>query len=298
MPKSLTIDRMELADTGSPIKLAELLISQLQSQLEPLLPIPIEQVATACGITEIHEFPGDGFEGGLIQNDEKTLGYILVKEGTRQDRRRFTVAHELGHFLHPLHVAPEGVDRLLCTTEFMKSQGAFDDPRLEIEAQANEFAANVLMPERPLRKISKLWGSPQVQAIIDLQSICNVSKEAAARRFLDLHGDPCAVVFSLDGKIRYSLARGGFPRLEIAKGQAVPRNSLCANFIGTPDTISAQEESDSFWWLNDRDAPRWQLWEEVLIQQSGYRMTLLVAEETSYEEDRELEKSWTPRFRK
>lgn len=298
MSKSLTIERIELADTGNPIRLAELLILQLQAQLKPLLPIPIEEVAGACGISEFHEFSEDEFEGGLIQNDEKTQGYILVKAGMRPDRRRFTVAHELGHFLHPLHVAPEGSDRLLCTNEYMKALDKYDDPRLGIEAQANEFAANLLMPEQPLRKISKLWGSPQIQAILDLQATCDVSKEAAARRFIDLHGDPCAVVFSHQGKVRYSLSRGGFPYIEHTRGQALPRNSLSAQFAGQADDVSDQEETDSFWWLNDSAAPRWQLWEEVLIQQNGYRMTLLIAESTSYDEDRELEEKWTPRFRK
>lgn len=297
MVTKLTIDRMELADTGQSMKLAELVVEQVQSQVVKLLPMPIEQVAQACGITEFHELSFDGFEGGLIQNAEKTQGYILVKAGSREDRRRFTVAHELGHFLNPYHVTPVGVDKLLCTNQHMKAQGRSSDPRLGMEAQANEFAANVLMPEKPLRTVSNLWGSPQVQAILDLQTLCNVSKEAAARRFLDLHGDPCAVVFSKDGKVRYPLTRGGFPFIELTQGQSVPRGSLTATFEGLPGTVSEQEEADPHQWLPTREAQRWQLWEEVLIQQDGYRMTLLVAEMNSFDEDEDIERRWAPRFR-
>lgn len=297
MAGSLKIDRMELADTGNPNKLAELVIDQLKTQLNNLLPIPIDEVATSCGIEAFHELSTDSFEGGLIQNEEKTRGYILVKSGSRQDRRRFTVAHELGHFINPYHVAPEGADRLLCTKLDMNlDDTATRDPRLNMEAQANEFAANILMPEKPLRAISMLWGSPQIQSILDLQTTCNVSKEAAARRYLDLHGEPSAIVFSKDGKVRYSLCRGGFPTLAISKNQPIHRKTLTAIFRDRPGTISEQEEADSHLWLNDSDAVNWDLWEELLVQQDGYRMTLLLAEKNSRAEDDRLEERWTPRF--
>ncbi len=296
MTKSLTIDRMELADTANPKRLAELLVAQIQSQVDTLLPIPVESVALACGIDGFHDLATEGFEGGLIQDEEKTRGYILVKAGTRPDRRRFTVAHELGHFVNPFHFQPSGADNLLCTKEHMNWNGGSRDPRLGMEAQANQFAAELLMPEKPLRSISKLWGSPQIQAILDLQDACGVSKEAAARRYLDLHGEPCAVVFSKDGMVRYPLARGDFPRLDIAKGQPIHKKTHTYRFTGVPGIVSDQEESDSHLWLSDRDAKNWDIWEEVLVQRDGYRMTLLVAEKNSVEEDEKFEQRWTPRF--
>lgn len=288
---------MELADTGHPKKLAELVVTQIKPQLEKLLPIPIEPIATACGIEEFHDLPTDGFEGGLIQNEEKTRGYILIKAGSRPDRRRFTVAHELGHFLNPFHFATDGTEKFLCSSQHMNFNGISHDPRHDMEAQANEFAANILMPEKPLRAISKLWGSPQIQSILDLQSVCNVSKEAAARRFIDLHDEPCAVIFTHNGKIRYPLSHNDFPYIDVARGQSVHRKTLTSTFSGLPGSVSEQEETDSFFWLNELDAQKWDLWEEVLIQQDGYRMTLLTGEKSRFENDHKLEERWTPRFR-
>jgi hypothetical protein len=297
MGTSLTVDRLELADTGQPLRLAELVIAQLQPQLTTLLPLPVEDVARACGISEFHEISSDGMEGGLIQNAEKTHGFILTKAGSRHDRRRFTVAHELGHFLNAFHVAPPGADRLLCTGQHLRTYGKSSDPRLGMEGQANEFAVNILMPTQPLRALSHLWGSPQIKAILDLQAACDVSKEAAARRFVDLHGDPCAVVFSRNGRVRYSVSAGGFPRIQPCNDQPVHRKTLSAIFSGEPGRISEQEEADPHLWLESRDARNWELWEEVLVQQDGYRMTLLIGEESSNEENDELQRRWTPRFR-
>ena len=298
MSKNLKIDLIDLADTGQPVKHAEILLLQAERQLLQLLPLPVEEIARACGISEFNEFTVAGFEGGLIQNEEKTAGIIMVKAGTRDDRRRFTIAHELGHFVNPYHVAPEGEAQLLCTSKHLKVSGSPSDRRLGIEAQANEFAANLLMPERQLRAVAKLWGSPQLHSILDLQALCFVSREAAARRFLDLHGDPCAVVFTQDGKVRYSITRSGFPALELREGQPVHAKTLTATFSAPVGTISDQEDGDPFLWLDSHVARDWDMWEEVLIQQNGFRMTLLVADRSGHEEDEELLDSWTPRFRR
>lgn len=153
------------------------------------------------------------------------------------------------------------------------------------------------MPENELRANSKLWGSPQVQSILDLQAMCVVSKEAAARRYVELHGDRCAIVFTRDGILRYTVCGGGFPRIALNQSQSIGRKTLTHMFKGQPGDVSDQDASDAHQWLRDSDAPRWQLWEEVLVQQDGFRMTLLLGESNSYDEDQELERSWTPRFK-
>lgn len=296
MGTNLKIDRCELADTSQAKKLAELTIQQLQHQLPQLLPIPIEEVASACGIEDIKEIDTNEFEGGLIQNPEKTRGFVLVKSGAIASRRRFTIAHELGHFLNPHHIAPEGKDQLLCTAKDLKVIGAPKDPRLSIEAQANEFAANLLMPESSLRAVSGLWGSPQLQNILEIQVMCGVSKESAARRYVEMHGDNCAIVFSQDNKFRYAIRSVDFPVISLQQNQPIFNKSLTARFHGEIGLISEQDESDSFWWLTDQHARQWQVWEEVLIQQNGFKMTLLLAEVNASDEEDDLQESWTARF--
>ncbi len=297
MGKKLAVERIDLADTGHPKQLADLLIAQIQDQLPQLLPLPIEEVAKACGIDEIRTLQTDGFEGGLIQNNEKTKGFILTKAGIRDDRRRFTVAHELGHFLNPYHQAPAGSEQLLCTSEHLRASGKQRNDRLGMEAQANEFAANVLMPQQQLRKRSSLWGSPQIQSILNLHVLCLVSKEAAARRYVELHGDPCAVVFSRNGTFRYAVYGGGFPFIEGGTNIPIGRKTLTHSYMGALGEISDQDDCDPHAWLRANDAKRWKIWEEVLIQQDGYRMTLLLGEMNSYDEDEHLERRWTPKFR-
>jgi Zn-dependent peptidase ImmA (M78 family) len=286
-----------MADTAQPIRLAEILVEQLRPQLFSLLPLPVEAVALACGILEIRTLETDGFEGGLVQDDVKKHGYILTRAGRHESRTRFTIAHELGHFLNLRHVAPPGQAQLLCTKEHLQARGTLNDKRLGMEAQANEFAANVLMPKAVLGSQPFMQGSPELGRILKLQALCNVSKEAAARRYAELHGADFAVVFSKDGKLlSYPVKGRDFPWIDVQPGQTLFRDTLTRAFTGNEQDVSDQEETDPAWWLSDHDRHRWALWEEVLIQRDGYRMTLLVGERKSGFDER-LRERWTPRFR-
>lgn len=70
------------------------------------------------------------------------FGYIItINKYHSENRKRFTLAHELGHYM--MH------------KDFLKSNGNIEDKMLfrnnltqdKIEIQANEFAAQLLMPE-------------------------------------------------------------------------------------------------------------------------------------------------------
>lgn len=276
--RSLVVDRSDLADTAQPDQLAELLIAQLAPQLPELLPLPIVDVALACGILEIKALDTDAFEGGLIQDEAKKHGYILVRAAPYAQRSRYTIAHELGHFVNLRHVAPPGSERLLCSKDDLKARGEGLSARHGMEAQANEFAACVLMPRSRIAKLPLMTGSPEIARILALQKLCDVSKEAAARRYAELHGGDFAIVFSKDGKLLYAVRGGDFPWVDLKAGQALFRDSTTRTFTGTEGDVSDQEESDSSWWLRDEDARYWSLWEEVLLQRDGYRMTLLLGE--------------------
>lgn len=280
MGTNLKIDRSELADTAQPDKLAELLITQLAPQLEKLLPLPVADVAKACGILEIRPLETEAFEGGLIQDVHKEHGYILVKEGPNKDRSRYTIAHELGHFVNLRHVAPPGTEQLLCSKEDLRARDTGLDKRHGMEAQANEFAACLLMPRSHIAPLHLMTGSPEIARILALQELCKVSKEAAARRYVELHGDDFAIVFSRNGKLVYAVRGGDFPWIDLRPGQDLSRDSLACTFAGSEGEISDQEDTDSHWWLGEKDVGNWDLWEEVLMQQNGHRLTLLLGDRT------------------
>ena len=97
----------------------------------------------------------DGIQ--ITQGESATIGY---NQSQHSHRQRFTVAHEIGHFL-------------LCHTT---NDSAFDlDSKKPEEVEANQFAAELLMPLEMFKKDFKAG----MTSADDLGKKYNVSKESA-----------------------------------------------------------------------------------------------------------------------
>ena len=80
-------------------------------------------------------------------------GYILVNRDDPVPRRRFTAAHELGHFL--LHFRQDETDPIGGYLQEDESIAETEEEELAtMERQANLFAAELLMPEVACRRIA------------------------------------------------------------------------------------------------------------------------------------------------
>lgn len=127
---------------------------------EPL-PDLVELVEDVLGLDVAAEPLPDGIDGLCVRLEDVALA--LVNAAPVVGRERFTLAHELCHFLvgdaQPLHV-----------DEDLFGQGTQ-------EIRANAFAAHFLMPEAGLRK--RLRGrAPDGRVICELQYAFGVSLEA------------------------------------------------------------------------------------------------------------------------
>jgi Zn-dependent peptidase ImmA (M78 family) len=107
-------------------------------------PVQVEEIARKCGAQVVYQ-PFDGqLSGMLYRADDQTV--IGVNASHPPARKRFTVAHELGHLM--LHKGRAvWVDRLV-RVDFRDPDSATATRPEEI--QANTFAAELLMPRRQL----------------------------------------------------------------------------------------------------------------------------------------------------
>lgn len=112
-----------------------------------VLPVPLEQIARR-----------EGIKVELASLDEELSGMSFIKNGVaviilnlnhHPNRRRFTLAHEIGH--HLMHVPyltnNVHVDKGVLNRDVVSAQAV--DPK---EMEANAFAAELLMPEAELRR--------------------------------------------------------------------------------------------------------------------------------------------------
>lgn len=108
-------------------------------------PVPVDRIVRSMGIT-IQYAPFDGDLSGMafIKDGKKIIGVNALHNITRQ---RFTIAHELAHFvLHEERLESKvHVDKGVLRRDTLASQGTDD-----VEIEANNFAAELLMPKAVL----------------------------------------------------------------------------------------------------------------------------------------------------
>lgn len=288
--------RMKLADLGSPEALAACIIEHFP---EVQLPVALEPIATAVGIVEIAGQDTDSFEGVLITDAAKSRGSIAYNAASSVQRRRFTIAHELGHFLMPLH----GANAQCVKTDM----GVFvtKDASLRREAEANRFAAALLMPRRLFQTTSRRLGEPEVEHILALADLYAVSKEAAVRRYVELCDDPCAVIFSQNGVVRRTYKTANLPAISLRRDTSLPRQCASMQNSHLVGRISECTETEPSLWFNDtRRFRSATLFEQFLDQANGHCMTMLTVDsqadedDESVDEEGELQRSWVPQFRR
>jgi Zn-dependent peptidase ImmA (M78 family) len=249
-------------------------------QLEPNLPIPvpIEQLCQQLDITSIGDLDTDGFEAALVTDELKSRGAILVAKGRSRQRRRFSIAHELGHFLIPAHL-PQAGQPSLCSAEQLRAADQRDHDRgRRMEAEANRFAALLLMPPPVLRAELQKIRRPDVGDIVRLAELFDVSKDALARAYADYTREAVAIIVIHKGRIARSYRNEkNFPWLAVSRGQSVPAESIY--HAGQPRAAPPPaEECDADLWLGEAEARRVaSMTEQVLHQQNGFALLMLHA---------------------
>jgi Zn-dependent peptidase ImmA (M78 family) len=289
--------RMKLSDMGRPEALADCIIEHFP---EIEIPIPLQRIAEAVGIVDIISQKTNAFEGVLITDGSKTKGSIAYNESSRPQRRRFTIAHELGHFLLPLH----GANAQCAKADMNIGDFTSKDPNRAREAEANLFAASLLMPKAMFLSAIRRLGAPEMGHVVKLADDFGVSQEACVHRYTDLCDDPCAVIFSRHGTVRYICKTKNFPFIELRKDQPLPRQSNSAQKKHESGQISDQTETLPEIWTSDcrrlRDKT---LYEQFLDQSDGYRLSMLTIDrafedDDDPDEDEEMAESWVPKFRR
>lgn len=263
----LTLDRMAIEEVGlNPQRLAQAIHEQLRVQEGA---VPIYEIVAALDIDEVRKEPLSNFEAALVTTRERDRGRILLNSRSNPQRRRFSLSHELLHFLNPTHEQTSG-DGFYCTRLDMSiSNGdAISDVHRRQESEANSFAIELLAPQSRLEPF--LRGTQELRQVVAMAEQLDISREAAARRFVEMHSADLAVVFCKDSRFLYGVRGADFPRLSLRKGEQCD--------LGTPEgTISDFDEVPAEDWLESLPC-RCELVAQTLWQADGRSTTLLRAE--------------------
>ncbi len=293
----MAVSRVDLADAASPERLV---IEILKHEPDLPIPVPIEELSRQLDIVDITPLTTSGFEGGLITDVNKHSGIILYNQASPIKRRRFTIAHELAHFLIPSHISNAQGQFLCSQRDMFLLSAAEQDRRSRMEVDANRFASLILLPPPAFRADVNQHKDADIRQIIALSQRYQVSLEAVGRAYVKFRSDPVAVIVTQhDRVLRYYKDSQRFPFVTVAYDTPVPLFSLLRRRKHEQGIPSDIDETDAGVWVEverGRRAPV--LWEQVYVQRQGYALILLTLEQNEDDEsDRDAERTAKERHR-
>lgn len=149
---------------------------------DTILPINITSIIQSEEVLVEYRFLDNDLSGLLIiQGDSKLIG---VEKSHGLERKRFTLAHELGHLVLHNEESSLFVDNML----FKRQSDGYTTREERMEREANYFAASILMPEFLVRKEVNLFQKDlyEDENIEELAKKFGVSKPAMTFRLTNL----------------------------------------------------------------------------------------------------------------
>jgi hypothetical protein len=278
----MKITRLDLDGAGSPMALVAKI---LKVEADLTIPIPVDRLAIQLDIDSIRELETEGYEGGLLTDENRQTGIILVNREAKGGRRRFTIGHELGHFLIMAH-QPVKPGEFLCSRQDLGRWAAKESDRYaRMEVEANQFAALLLMPPPILRKYLN-DRSPDLNDIEKISIDFAVSKDAAARSYSLYHHENVAVVVVKDGRVARIYPGTRFPFITAPLGKPVPAGSVFHRPLLKLRVASDIADTVADTWIDveyGKQAPM--LYEQTYLQRNGFALIMLWLEQTDDEED-------------
>ena len=158
--------------------------------------LDIHAIARACGIIEIREENLDGCEANILGWGDEAI--IAVNKRSRPERQRFSIGHELGHWMHD-----RGTQAVRCDQRAFFEQ--WFTGAVNTEERANRYATDLLLPRTMFAPLAQ--NKPiTFTTVLELAKIFQMSQTATAIRLVELGSYP-AIVYCTKGSRRKWFAR-------------------------------------------------------------------------------------------
>ena len=227
-------------------------------------PVDLYGLAEKIGL-KIRDVPSTGFDGALVRIAGRPDGIIAKRESMVGDaRKRFTIAHEIGHYLLPGH----GVDISVCAKEQLD---VAREKVAQMEKEANKFASELLLPLYTVAEIVGKYGF-SMDTCSFVSDVFEASLTASASQCVDASESEVALVVTDDGVIKY-FQRGDRWKYYIKRGVELSPASLAVTLV-SGGILEVQGKVPGTAWTSRRECP--DLWEEsVLMPRYNRIITLL-----------------------
>jgi hypothetical protein len=249
---------------------AELIARALLNLIDMRAPVDLYDLADTLGL-QIRDVPSTGFDGALVRIAGRRIagrpgGIIATRESIAGDaRKRFTIAHEIGHFVLPGH----GVDVSVCVNEQLDLAR---EKVAQMEKQANAFASELLLPLHTVAEIVGKYGF-SMETCSFVSEIFDASLTASASQCVKASEREVALVVT-DGRIIKYFQRGDRWNYYIKRNEKLSPASLAVT-LASGGPLEAQGKVPGTAWTSRLDCP--DLWEESLLMPRYNRIITLLS---------------------
>jgi hypothetical protein len=217
--------------------------------------IPIEEIIGSEG-AHIQTCKIEGAEGRIMFNGDGADAIISISDAINlETKKRFVLAHELGHLI--MHRQQK---RILTDTDLTLSEYSAKEV---IEIEANSFASEFLMPENEFKKMCT--GRFNLDLIKKIAQKFHTSTTATLLRYKDIGNYPIAVIYSEGGLIKWKFFSPDFVLQFIPTNSPIPINTIAYDIFKAKYNSTEPEQIDAIdWFPNDFNIKRymsWKFWE-------------------------------------
>ena len=241
-------------------------------------PVDVEQLALYVGkelrwhdpIFKVVAADIPSFEGGLFHVEAQGWALLYSRKMTSEGRIRFTQAHELGHYL--IHRLKQ--EQFECSQADMVHWG----PEMRsIEAEADDFASNLLMPMKQFRACTST-SDIDFDILADASNKFGVSLTATALRWIRSTEQSAVLILSRDGFMDWAISsdkarsNGAFYK---TKGRVV---ELPSGSIAADESIASCRNCDQIsldTWFEHAHCDAVAREMKLVCENYGYTLTLL-----------------------
>ncbi|MGH8414713.1 MAG: ImmA/IrrE family metallo-endopeptidase [Gammaproteobacteria bacterium] len=260
-------------------------------------------IAEKLGIEVMAKPASSGGVSGMLIRVGNQFGIAYATHIDSTGFRRFSIAHELGHYFLPGHV-----DSVFADGNIHESHAGFNSTD-RYEMEADHFAARLLMPNALFSEALRHAGDG-LAAVERLSATCETSLTATAIRYAQCSHDPVAIIVSTSTRIDYCFMSKSLAEVKglewIRKGQPLPVGGPTHALNGQPDRVRRADRN-----VGTSDLQDWfggpfsvEITEDVVgLGRYGKSLTVLHGielpdEDEPDQDDDSLIESWTPRFRR
>jgi hypothetical protein len=214
----------------------------------------------------------EGCEARIIGCNDAAI--ITIRENCSRRRKRFSLAHEIGHWIY--HKG----QTLVCRVEESRPQ-----ERMSPERIANNYAADLLMPRYLFAPITRSHPKLNFKTVDDIADIFHTSRPTTAIRLVEGGHSPALVV------CHGSTGRKWFTRGADVPSRWAPRNELDADSFafrvlhaGRPDDPMPRKIGADAW-FERWEAEKYEVQEQTIRTGPDEVLTLILITDPDMLED-------------